>query len=207
MSFRSRSLAPVALTAAIIAAPLATAATDSEAVDRHLHHHAAAGTTGRSVAAYRVPNVELTRDDGKIVSFGAELDDGRPVVLAFIYTTCTAICPLTSQTLAELQRKLGSARERVHLMSITIDPEQDTPERLREYARKFHAGPQWQHYTGTLAASQAAQRAFGVYRGDKMSHAPAILVRPMPGGEWVRIDGFPTADELIAELPERHAAM
>ena len=41
-------------------------------------------------------------------------------------------------------------------MSISIDPEQDTPVRLREYAHKYHAGPGWQHYTGTLAASRAA---------------------------------------------------
>jgi protein SCO1/2 len=89
-------------------------------------------------------------------------------------------------------------------MSISIDPEQDTPARLREYAKTFHAGPEWQHYTGALAASQGAQRAFDVYRGDKMDHAPAVLIRRAPGTEWRRIDGFATAEQVLAELPSVH---
>jgi protein SCO1/2 len=84
-------------------------------------------------------------------------------------------------------------------MSISIDPEEDTPARLREYARKFHAGPEWQHYTGTPEASLAAQRAFNVWRGDKMSHAPIILVRAAPGKPWLRIQGFVTPSELLQQ--------
>lgn len=157
--------------------------------------------TVRSTAAYAVPDVKLVRDDGQTVALRAEMDDGRPVVLAFIYTSCTTVCPLTSATLSALQGKLGAGRDGVHLMSISIDPEQDTPARLREYAKKFGAGSEWQHYTGTLAASRAAQQAFDVYRGDKMDHAPAVLVRTGPGAPWVRIDGFATAGQLLAELP------
>jgi protein SCO1/2 len=82
-------------------------------------------------------------------------------------------------------------------MSISIDPEQDTPARLTEYARKFHAGPEWQYYTGSLAASIAAQRAFDVYRGEKMSHTPVTLLRAAPGQPWLRIEGFVTPDELL----------
>ena len=84
-------------------------------------------------------------------------------------------------------------------MSISIDPEEDTPARLREYARKFHAGPEWQHYTGPIEASLTTQQAFGVYRGDKMSHAVVTLLRAAPGQPWRRIDGFLTPDELLAE--------
>jgi len=169
--------------------------------DEH-HHHAVAPQTSRTTANYQIPDVQLVREDGRAVRLPAEMDDGKPVVLAFIYTSCTTVCPLTSQTLATLQDKLGSARDRIHILSISIDPEQDTPSRLREYARSFHAGAEWHHYTGTLAASQAAQRAFDVYRGDKMDHSPATLIRRSPGAEWVRIDGFATADQLIAELPD-----
>jgi protein SCO1 len=185
---------------------LACAAPAAEApllTGEHAHHHASApSSTARTVAHYRIPDVELVRDDARKVRLDAEINDGRPVVLAFIYTSCTTVCPLTSQTLATLQDKLGAARDRVHIISISIDPEQDTPARLREYAQTFRAGPEWQHYTGTLAASQVAQRAFDVYRGNKMDHSPATLIRSTPGGEWVRIDGFATADQLLAELPE-----
>jgi len=61
----------------------------------------------------------------------------------------------------------------------------------------FHAGPQWQHYTGTLHDSLAAQQAFGAYRGDKMGHAPLTLLRAAPGEPWTRIEGFVTPGELL----------
>jgi len=166
---------------------------------------ATAAGASRSLAAYSVPQVDLVRDDGKVVRLADELADSRPVVLNFIYTTCNGVCPMLSQTFSFLQSKLGAQRDRVLLASISIDPEQDTPPRLAAYAKRFHAGPEWHHYTGTLAASVLVQRAFGVYRGDKMSHTPVTLLRPAPGGPWVRFDGFATADQLLRELPDRIA--
>ena len=150
-----------------------------------------------SASQYPVPPVRLVRDDGKVVLLPEELNDGRPVVLNFIFTTCSSTCPLMSQTFAQFDSELGADRERVHLMSISTDPEEDTPARLREYAQKFHAGPEWQHYTGTIDASIAAQRAFNVWRGDKMSHTPVTLLRAAPGKPWLRIEGFVTPDELL----------
>ena len=169
--------------------------------DPHAAHRHVTPEVARSWADYAVPDVRLVRDDGKTIALGQELDDGRAVVLSFIYTSCTSVCPVTSHTLSQLQQELSVAeRDNVHFVSISIDPEYDTPSRLREYGKKFGAGPQWQHYTGSLAASVTAQRAFGVYRGDKMSHAPTTLMRAKPGDRWTRIDGFATADQLLAEL-------
>ncbi|KVU67714.1 hypothetical protein WK72_15730 [Burkholderia ubonensis] len=169
----------------------------TESADMHMHHAVAPGTT-HSMADYALPPVELVRDDGKTVSLVDELNDGRPVILTFIYTSCTTICPMISQTLERLQGELGSDRDKVHIVSISIDPEEDTPARLRAYAARFDAGPEWQHYTGTVDASIAAQRAFNVYRGDKMNHAPVAFLRAAPGRQWMRIDGFATPSELLA---------
>ncbi|KIP19833.1 ahpC/TSA family protein [Burkholderia sp. MSHR3999] len=169
----------------------------TETADMHMHHAVAPGTT-HSMADYALPPVELVRDDGKTVSLVDELNDGRPVILTFIYTSCTTICPMISQTLERLQGELGSDRDKVHIVSISIDPEEDTPARLRAYAARFDAGPEWQHYTGTVDASIAAQRAFNVYRGDKMNHAPVAFLRAAPGRQWMRIDGFATPSELLA---------
>jgi protein SCO1 len=154
----------------------------------------------RSTAEYNIPQVQLVRDDGKPVMLPTELNDGRPVVMTFVFTTCTSICPLLSQTLARVQEKLGADRERVHLVSISIDPEEDTPARLAAYSKELHAGPEWQHYTGTMQSIIATARAFNVYRGDKMSHTPVILFRRAPGTPWVRFDGFVTADDLVREI-------
>jgi protein SCO1/2 len=185
--------------AALLLAPRATPA------DPHAGHHAMKRAT-RTTAEYVVPPVELLRDDGRTVSLPSEIDDGRPVVLEFVYTTCTSICPILSGVLSQLQGKLGGDGDPVHLVSISIDPEQDTPEVLREYAGRFHAGPRWRFYTGTPEAVVAAQRAFGAYRGDKMSHTPVTFLRAAPGRPWVRIDGFASADELAAEFRGLRAA-
>lgn len=160
----------------------------------------------RSLADYTLPPVRLVRDDGRPVTLPEELDDGRPVVLNFIFTACGSICPVMSQTFSLLQEKLGPARGKVHLVSISIDPEQDTPARLAEYARRFKAGPGWRYYTGTLEASIALQRAFDVYRGDKMNHTPVTFLRAAPGRRWVRIDGFASSDELADECRDLLAA-
>jgi protein SCO1 len=201
------SFAALALVGAGLLAPLGNRAED--APDPHAHCREMAKTmkrATRSTAAYTLPQVNLVRDDGKTVSLPGELDDGRPVVLDFIFTTCTTICPVLSENFTQLQKKLGDQRDRVHLVSISIDPEQDTPERLAQYARRYHAGPEWRFYTGTTRASVAVQRAFDAYRGDKMDHTPATFLRAAPGRPWVRIDGFASSDELAREFHELVAA-
>ncbi|WP_407670788.1 SCO family protein [Paraburkholderia franconis] len=170
--------------------------------EMHAHHHEMAPGTTRTTADYALPPVTLVRDDGKAVSLVDELNDGRPVVLTFIYTSCTTICPMISQTLEQLQDELGSERDKVHIVSISIDPEEDTPARLKAYAERFGAGPQWQYYTGTVEASIAAQRAFNVYRGDKMNHTAVAFFRAAPGKPWLRLDGLATPDELLSAYHE-----
>lgn len=183
----------------------AGAARAADAPDPHAHCRAAAAAAAMKRAAattvdVAVPRVALVRDDGVTIQLPDELDDGRPVVLDFVFTSCTTICPVLSATFARLQERLGADGGRFHLVSISIDPEQDTPERLQAYARRFHAGPQWRHYTGTAEASAAVQRAFGAWRGDKMDHTPVTFLRAAPGRRWIRVDGFASADELAREL-------
>ncbi|MBS0396735.1 MAG: SCO family protein, partial [Proteobacteria bacterium] len=173
--------------------------------DPHAHHHAAAASAvRRAMADYAIPDVTLVREDGRPVPAREALGDG-PVLVGFIFTTCTAICPITSATFRQVQQKLAPG-ETLRIASISIDPEEDTPARLREYALKFHAGPGWHHYTGTVAASVAMQKAFDAYRGDKMEHTAAAFLRATPGGPWVRLDGFASADQLVAEFRALAAA-
>ena len=64
----------------------------------------------RSTLNYTVPDITLVRSDGVRVNFAHELDDSRPVLLDFIYTTCTTICPVMTQTFAEVQKRLSEIR-------------------------------------------------------------------------------------------------
>jgi protein SCO1/2 len=200
---RSARRAALALAGLLAALPAARA---EEGPDPHAHHRHDGRRARVSTAEVTVPPVTLTREDGRTVSLRDALDDGRPVVLNFIFTSCTTICPVLSTTFAQLQEKLGPERSKVQLVSISIDPEEDTPERLAAYARRFHAGAQWHHYTGTVEASVAVQRAFDAYRGDKMDHTPVTFLRAAPGRPWTRVDGFASSDELLRALHELVAA-
>jgi protein SCO1/2 len=150
--------------------------------------------------------IPLTREDGRTVMLDDLLHDSRPVYVDFVYTTCTTICPIMAATFADLEERLGKDRGAVNLVSISIDPEEDTPRRLRDFRKKFDAGDAWHFYTGSLEASIAVQRAFGVYTGDKMLHQPVTLYRGSPADRWIRFDGFVTPLDLFRELPQRLAA-
>ena len=166
--------------------------------DHHQHAEVPAGVK-RTEVMYKSPAVNMVRQDGTKVAFAQELDSGGPVILDFIFTTCTTVCPVTSQVFSELQGQLAKERTKPRFFSISIDAEYDTPARMREYAKKYHAGPQWQHYTGTVEASIAVQKAFDAYRGDKMNHIPVTFMRAAPGKPWIRLEGFPSPAALVKE--------
>jgi protein SCO1 len=153
----------------------------------------------RSEAVYSIPNIEMLRHDQVKTQFPQELDDGRPVILNFIFTTCSAICPMLSAVLSSVQTKLGDEMQGMHLVSISIDPEYDNAERLKEYAEKFKAKPQWQFYSGSVENVKALQKAFNAYRGDKMNHSATTYLRAAPGKPWVRLDGFLNSEDIISE--------
>lgn len=199
---RTRLVVALAIAALFSSAGFFAARTAEAHEAHHGHHAAAAGRASdpQKLGAVKVPPVRLVRQDGRQVALGEELDTHGPVLLAFIYTSCTAVCPVTSQVLAKVQEKLGENRDGVRIISVSIDPDFDTPARLRDYAKTFGAGPAWQHYTGSRRDSVAVQKAFRAYYGDKMNHQPALFVRQAHSDQWSRIDGFPAADMVVGEL-------
>ena len=93
----------------------------------------------------------------------------------------------------------GMVDAKAKMVSISIDPEFDTPQRLQEYALKFGATARWQHYTGSRHTVLAIQKAFNVYRGDKMNHFAVTFLRGAPARPWVRLEGFATPEDLASE--------
>ena len=146
--------------------------------------------------AVAVPDVTLTGTDGRPVPLRALLGNDRPVMLQFIFTTCPTICPLLTGISATVRDDLGKDREKIRAISITIDPEHDTPAVLREYAANFEADPRWMFLTGRLPDVVAVQRAFGSYLGNKMNHPPYTFLRRSPRDPWVRVDGIVHADVI-----------
>jgi protein SCO1/2 len=168
------------------------------------HHHDAAteaksGDYQRSVKTYSVPDVTLVDSNGKSVRLRSLLAANEPVMMNFIFTTCTAICPVMTSIFSKVPKELGAGADKLRMISISIDPENDTPPQLKAYASKFDAGPRWQFLTGTVENVATVQRAFETYRSDKMEHEPLTLMRPAPGKPWVRIDGFASPEDLAKE--------
>jgi protein SCO1/2 len=176
-------------------------ATASGDDDPHAQHKAMMRQQGyqRSEHAYTLEDLPLVGMDGKPTSLRAELDADKPVMVNFVFTTCTTICPVMTGIFAQVQKQLGPERDDVRMISVSIDPEYDTPERLREYAKRFNAGPQWRFLTGDLRNIIGVQRAFDVYRGNKMSHEPTTLMRRSSGDPWVRLDGIASAADITSE--------
>ncbi len=156
----------------------------------------------RSLVRPAVPRVTLVDRDGSPVALIEELARPGPVAVQFVFTTCATICPVTTSTLVAARQRYPKLRA----LAISIDPEHDSPERLRAYAASFGAGPGWRFLTGRADDVLVVQQAFDVYRGDKMRHQPAIFLRAAPGGPWLRLDGFPSGAELAAEVAALGAA-
>ncbi|MEK6279414.1 MAG: SCO family protein [Acidobacteriota bacterium] len=153
----------------------------------------------RTVADYELPEVQLVGKDGLKTSLSSVLKHDGPIMLQFIFTTCPTICPVMSSTFSAAQAKLGEDLGKARMISISIDPEHDTPERLRDYARRFRAGQQWLFLTGSAEDIAAVQKGFDAYRGSKMRHEPLTFLRAGPGAPWVRLDGLMSATQLVAE--------
>jgi protein SCO1/2 len=109
------------------------------------------------------PALTLTSQDGAPLSLG-ELR-GKVVLLTFIYTSCTDTCPLLTGKMAGLQQKLGpDFGERVRFLSVTVDPDRDTPDVLRAYGQRFQANPTgWAFLTGTPDEVAEVTGAYGIF--------------------------------------------
>ncbi|MEA3277045.1 MAG: SCO family protein [Pseudomonadota bacterium] len=169
--------------------------------DHHAHHRQMLEQTGyvRSEHRYQVPDLVLVDRHGQKVSLAEALDGAGPVLLNFIFTSCTTICPVLSGTFAQAQGSLGPGREEVRMYSVSIDPEQDTPARLSEYAQRYRAGDSWHFLTGSRDDVLAVQKAFDAYRGSKMNHIPLTFMRASPDAPWTRLEGFASTADLLRE--------
>ena len=153
----------------------------------------------RTIEKYTIPDVVLIDQDGNKVRLKKLLEAEQPVAVDFIYATCTTICPILSAGYANLQRKLGTETTKVNLVSITIDPENDTPALLKEYLGKYQAKPGWEFLTGSRADIDRVMKAFDAYFRDKMDHKPLTFIRSPKDGSWIRLYGLMSGVDFLEE--------
>lgn len=161
--------------------------------------HAASKSYKRTVEKYKVPDIVLVNQDGTKVRLQSLLTGDTPVIVDFIYGTCTTICPVLSAGFVNLQGKLAITGHKVRLVSITIDPENDTPKIMKEYLKRYRAKPGWDFLTGSRTDIDSVMRAFNAYIPDKMSHYPLNMIRNPKDGSWLRLFGIMSSREFLEE--------
>lgn len=143
-------------------------------------------------------NVELITQEGKAVRLYRDLLADKVVVIDTFYTTCTGICPVMSRSFAAVQEMVGDRLGRdVHLLSISVDPENDTPDKLKSYAARFKARPGWYFLTGAKENVDQALFKLGQYVEDKESHQGIIVIGNLKTGLWKKAFGLAPTEELL----------
>lgn len=158
-------------------------------------------------AQVSLTDTPLLDQDGKARRMKSDVVGDRIVVVDFIYTTCTTICPVISATFADVQKRLGDSVGRdVGLVSISVDPARDTPAALKEYGEKVGARAGWTWLTGNPQDVNAVLKGLGAYVASPEQHPSMVLVGDGRTGQWTRFFGFPSAAQIVARVNELKGA-
>jgi protein SCO1 len=206
----SRSMALVWLVASTLACCGVAGAGDDQQHAQHDHSQhqdqAAKQVTGQSTEV-RLTDARVLNQDGTPVRFKSDVVGERIVVVDFVYTTCTTVCPVVSALFRELQGRLGADMGKdVALVSVSVDPLRDTPKRLKEMSAKYDAGSGWTWITGQKPQVDEVLKSFGAYTSNFDDHPPLVMVGDARSGKWVRFFGFPSPDQVMGAVNDLRAS-
>ncbi len=149
------------------------------------------------------PNIPLTTQDGKKVNFFNDLIENKIVAINFIYTHCAESCPLETAQLVSVQKILGDKLgKEIFFYSITIDPEHDTPEVLKNYKNKFNA--RWTFLTGKKSDINMLRKKLGLYideiQDGSNNHNVSMIIGNQKTGRWMKRSPFENPHILADQL-------
>jgi len=151
--------------------------------------------------ALSVPDIEVVNQDGQHVRFNSQVIDGRIVIVTGFFTTCSSMCPITQEKLAQVAKLLGPRLGKdVVIVSLSVDAENDTPARMKAWAEKFHIGPGWTLLSGNRAEVDTLLKSLGLFVELRQRHQSALMIGSAATG-WVRISSW-TPSEKLAKLAE-----
>jgi protein SCO1/2 len=158
----------------------------------------AAANNVNSAAEKYFSDVELINQDGQKMRFYSDVLKNKVVIINTFFTTCTSVCPPMNRNFEKIQQALGARLgKEAFLVSITVDPETDTPPRLKEYSRRFHARDGWIFLTGKKENVDWALYKLGQYVETKDDHTTIIIIGNEPKGLWKKAFGLASPDELV----------
>ncbi len=213
----SRVLVSMLLFASLLALNLQAAETGHEhhdhaaagAEDPHAAHKAMMNKPVEAAEATRVDLLDHTLVDqhGQQVKFVSDVIGDRIVVMDFVYTTCTTVCPVLSAVFGQVQNRLGERLgEDVVLVSVSVDPVRDTPQRLKAYSQIHKAQPGWIWLTGPKRKMDEVLDGLGAYSPNFEDHAAMVLIGDGRNGQWSRFYGFPNPDRIVEQVDALQAA-
>jgi protein SCO1/2 len=198
----------MALTRVTKATPAAHDTHEADDANNNASTTAANGTTATPIApnSLKIPDTVVYNQHGKKLNFYTDLVKGKTVAINFIFTTCTTICPPLTATFRRVQQELGGRVGRdIELISVSVDPTTDVPERLKEFSAKFKAEPGWTFVTGSKPEVDGLLKALGAAVADKNDHTPMILIGNDAAGYWTRTYGLAPASTLVKVVNEAAA--
>ncbi|WP_437332284.1 SCO family protein [Sorangium sp. So ce394] len=181
-----RRAAPVL--AAAVALALAPASPAAEPAPERPRARAAASPAGDDAAAAAYfTDTELVDQDGRARRFYTDLLRGRKVLIHFAFTSCKGACPTMTANLARVQALLGKrVGKEVAILTITVDPVNDTPKVLKQFAAKFNAGDGWRFLTGTPENVEKVLGRLGGLTKKPEEHTSTLLIGDTTTGMWVK---------------------
>ncbi len=188
-----------------VLAVLATAAAFVAAATSFAHEPAPnVSATQTRPLTLSIPNAQVLDQGGRPLNFYRDLVKGKTVAISFIFTSCQAVCPVTTAMMRDAQAQTG-ANTGVQFISVSVDPETDQPAVLARYAARYRAAPGWAFVTGERAQIEKLLKAFGVSASDKNDHTPLVFVGNDRVSEWTRISGFAPASQLARAVEQADA--
>jgi protein SCO1/2 len=164
-------------------------------------------TPREKLAARSFPNVVLTTHEGRKVRFYDDLVRDKIVLINFMYVRCEGICPGTTANLVKVQKLLGDRMGKdIFMYSITLKPEEDTPETLNRYAKAYKVGPGWEFLTGTPADVELLRRKLGFIDrdpardADKSNHIGMLRWGNEPLTLWAGCPGSLAPEKIVKEI-------
>jgi len=182
-------------------ATIAAVASVAALVAVELLRHAPINAEARRWGEGYMPNLPVITQDGKTLRFYDDVIKGKIVVIDFIYTNCPDICGLTTARLSQVQDRLGDAVGRdIFFVSLSVDPQRDTPEKLKEYADGFHVGPGWLFLTGKPEDMRAINAALGDRSTILSEHRQQIVLGNDALGVWRRDSVLGDIDSFVMDV-------
>jgi len=143
------------------------------------------------VSGRALPDVELVDQHGQKRRFCSDVIQNKIAVVNTVFTNCTTICPLMGSNFAALRKMLGPAGDgRIGLVSISLDPEVDTPARLDAWSQKFGETRDWTLLTGSKADIDLLLKSLQLFTAEKLAHQPVVLVGGAGVESWATMPAF-----------------